>query len=134
MAFKVLLVHRIFLLLPLGGLLYHGSGPAAPSCSSSQSSLRPKFCWPCIGACPHSSSPLPCGLQVLQSRAVLSGSQQTRKVLVASPQPWNLQIGQEVHRVVLFNVYLLQVLAVRHVPYIGEDLLAACCEPARGLL
>ena len=53
---------------------------------------------------------------------------------MASPQPWNLQIGQEVHRVVLFNVFLLQVLAVRHVPYIGEGLLAVCGEPARGLL
>ena len=45
---------------------------------------------------------------------------------MASPQPWNLQIGQEVHRVVLFNVFLLQVLAVRHVPYMGEDLLDVC--------
>ena len=71
---------------------------------------------------------------MLQSRAVLSGSQQTRKVLVASPQPWNLQIGQEVHRVVLFNVFLLQVLAVRHVPYIGEGFLAACFDPSRDLL
>lgn len=40
-----------------------------------------------------------------------------------APQPLNLFIAQEVYRVLLFTIFLAQVVVVRHVPYIGET----CC-------
>ena len=55
---------------------------------------------------------------VIQKRALSEGRQ--RQKLRHAPQSLNVFIAQEVYRVLLFSVFLAQIVVVRHVPYIGK--------------
>lgn len=55
---------------------------------------------------------------VIQKRAVHENQQKQK--LRHAPQSLNVFIAQEVYRVLLFTIFLAQVVIVRHVPYIGK--------------
>ena len=55
---------------------------------------------------------------VIQKRAAREGGQKQK--LRHAPQPLNVFIAQEVYRVLLFTVFLAQVVVARHVPYVGK--------------
>lgn len=55
---------------------------------------------------------------VIQKRALHEN--QPKQKLRHAPQSLNVFIAQEVYRVLLFTIFLAQVMIVRHVPYIGK--------------
>lgn len=55
---------------------------------------------------------------VLQKRAATDGRR--RQKLRHAPQAFNVFIAQEVYRVLLFSVFLAQIVVFRHVPYVGR--------------
>lgn len=65
-------------------------------------------------------------LNAIQKRAVSEGGQKQK--LCHAPQPLNVFIAQEVYRVLLFTVFLAQVVVARHVPYIGEHFCSSITE------
>ena len=56
---------------------------------------------------------------VLQKRAATDGHR--RQKLRHAPQAFNVFIAQEVYRVLLFSVFLAQIVVFRHVPYVGKQ-------------